>query len=175
MPTTTTTAATAAHSTSARTPHAPHTTTEAITPAEWELMRIIWTVGSTPTRTIIALMRQKRDWSESTIKTLLNRLTKKGFLAVEHDNRKFIYHAAVEESAAMDDSAAQLFDHLCSMKKGKALINLVEHQEMSRTDIKAMIRALQAKLPTAPEKMACDCLPASAREAGFGNAAGCDC
>lgn len=143
--------------------------TEAITPAEWELMRIIWTVGSIPTRDIIVLMQQKRDWSESTIKTLLSRLTKKGFLATERENRKFIYHAVIPENQAMDDSAAQLFDHLCSMKKGKALINLVRDQAMSKTDIRAMIAVLEEKLPDAPDAMTCDCLPPSARMEKYDN------
>ena len=135
------------------------TSTDAITPAEWELMRIVWTEGAIATRDIIALMQRKRDWSESTIKTLLNRLVKKGFLTTERDNRKFIYHPAVAEITAMDNAAGTLFDHLCAMKKGKALINLVQSQEMCQADIRSMITVLERKLATAPETMTCDCLP----------------
>jgi CopY/TcrY family copper transport repressor len=123
-------------------------------------MRIIWTKGSAPTRDVISLMQRKRDWSESTIKTLLSRLVTKGFLTTERDNRKFIYHPAIAETSAMDDAAGQLFDHLCSMKKGKALINLVENQAMSSADIETMIGVLQSKLTTAPDHLTCDCLPA---------------
>lgn len=134
------------------------TNADTITPAEWELMRIVWTKGAIATRDIIALMQHKRAWSESTIKTLLNRLVKKGFLTTERDNRKFIYHPAIAEITAMDDAASTLFDHLCAMKKGKALINLVQNQEMCRADIESMISVLEGKLATAPETMTCDCL-----------------
>lgn len=48
-----------------------------ITPAEWDLMRIVWTKGDVHSRDLITLLQQKRDWSESTIKTLLGRLVKK--------------------------------------------------------------------------------------------------
>lgn len=139
---------------------------ESITPAEWELMRIIWTKGSAPTRDVISLMQRKRNWSESTIKTLLSRLVTKGFLTTERDNRKFIYYPAIAEASAMDDAAGQLFDHLCSMKKGKALINLVENQAMSSADIETMIDVLQRKLTTAPDHLTCDCLPADMSGAG---------
>ncbi|MCI1902315.1 MAG: CopY/TcrY family copper transport repressor [Bifidobacteriaceae bacterium] len=130
-----------------------------ITPSEWELMRIIWTSGEIPTRDIIALAQQKRDWSESTIKTLLARLTKKGYLTATAKNRKFFYTASIRETTAMDDAASNLFDHLCSMKKGGAIINLVENQKMTRADIETLQNVLERKLKTAPESIACDCLP----------------
>lgn len=50
-----------------------------MTPSEWEVMRIIWTKRSISSLDVIEVMQRKRDWSESTIKTLLGRLTKKIF------------------------------------------------------------------------------------------------
>lgn len=50
-----------------------------MTPSEWEVMRIIWTKRSVSSLDVIEVMQRKRDWSESTIKTLLGRLTKKIF------------------------------------------------------------------------------------------------
>ncbi|WP_260254736.1 BlaI/MecI/CopY family transcriptional regulator [Levilactobacillus brevis] len=45
-----------------------------MTPSEWEVMRIIWTKRSISSLDVIEVMQRKRDWSESTIKTLLGRL-----------------------------------------------------------------------------------------------------
>ena len=37
------------------------------------------------------------DWTQSTIKTILGRLVGKGVLNTEHEGRKFIYTANIEE------------------------------------------------------------------------------
>ena len=92
---------------------------ELITGAEWNVMRIVWSLGSASTRTIIENLQAASDWKDSTIKTLLARLVKKGFLTSEKDGRQFVYRALVPEQTAMNQSADELFSHLCKMKSGK--------------------------------------------------------
>lgn len=130
-----------------------------ITPSEWELMRIVWTKGKIYSRELINLMQAKRSWSDSTIKTLLRRLVKKGLLATEKEDRRFLYTATISETEAMNGSAEQLFDHLCAMKKGATLLNLVDHVTLTQADIQALQEALTKKAATAPETVQCDCLP----------------
>ena len=148
------------------TPAPSKTSAAEITPAEWELMRVVWTLDHASSRTIIDVLQRKRDWSESTIKTLLNRLTAKGFLATEREGntRRFIYRATIAEASAMDEAAGDLFNHMCAMKKGQAIIDVLERQEMNRADIEKAIEALQTKLVSAPEMVQCDCLPGGVAE-----------
>lgn len=136
---------------------------EEITPSEWELMRIVWTKGQLYSRELIDLMQAKRSWSDSTIKTLLRRLVKKGLLQTEKQDRRFLYTATISETEAMNGSAQQLFDHLCAMKKGETLLNLIQHVELTQTDIQKLQAALTEKAKTAPTEVACDCLPNNAK------------
>lgn len=139
-----------------------------ITPAEWELMRIVWTKGAIVSRDLIDMLQAKRDWSDSTVKTLLRRLVNKGLLTTEKEDRRFIYRATISEIDAMDDSSQQLFDHLCAMKKGQTLLHLVDHTTLTQSDIAALQELLTKKAASAPESVECDCLPK-----GFGD--GCEC
>ncbi|WP_369403871.1 BlaI/MecI/CopY family transcriptional regulator [Secundilactobacillus silagei] len=59
----------------------------------------------------------------------------------------------------MNGSAEQLFDHLCAMKKGATLLNLVEHVTLTQDDIAQLQAALSRKAKTAPKQVDCDCLP----------------
>lgn len=136
---------------------------EEITPSEWELMRIVWTKGQLYSRELIDLMQAKRSWSDSTIKTLLRRLVKKGLLQTEKQDRRFLYTATISETEAMNGSAQQLFDHLCAMKKGETLLNLIQHVELTQADIQKLQAALTEKAKTAPTEVACDCLPNNAK------------
>lgn len=130
-----------------------------ITPAEWDLMRIVWTKGDVHSRDLITLLQQKRDWSESTIKTLLGRLVKKGLLNVSKEGRRFTYTATVDERTAIDETVQELFAHLCAMKKGQTLVNLVQATTMTQADLESLQQVVQAKLANAPSSVSCDCLP----------------
>jgi CopY/TcrY family copper transport repressor len=131
-----------------------------MTTAEWEVMRVIWTMGDMHSGEIIKLMQAKRDWTESTIKTLLRRLVEKQALTTQKDGRKFVYHAAVAEQTAMAESGTDLFTHFCNMKKGQVLLHLVQETELSAGDITKLQAALAQKAVNAPETVACNCLPA---------------
>lgn len=48
-----------------------------LTTSEWEIMRVIWTLGEATTNQIIHIMHNQKDWQPSTVKTLINRILKK--------------------------------------------------------------------------------------------------
>ncbi len=84
-------------------------------------MRIVWTKGTIHSRELIALLQLKRDWSDSTIKTLLGRLVKKGLLTVRREGRRYVYTPTVSEALAMTQTVETLFAHLCAMRKGQTI------------------------------------------------------
>lgn len=129
-----------------------------MTPAEWDVMRVIWTMGDIGSGEIIGAVQAKRDWTESTIKTLLRRLVKRGALTTSALGRKFIYHPEIEERVAMDETTTDLFDHLCAMKKGDVLANLISETELSKADVAKLQDLLAQKAKDAPDQVACDCL-----------------
>lgn len=130
-----------------------------MSPAEWELMRIIWTKKGASSSEVIELMQEKRSWTESTIKTLLRRLVSKKMLTTHKDGRKFIYHPTIKEKDAMNETVSELFEHLCNMKKGQVIINLLSKLELSKNDIQKMQEILVEKEQFAPKMVSCDCLP----------------
>ncbi|WP_125708505.1 CopY/TcrY family copper transport repressor [Lacticaseibacillus porcinae] len=129
-----------------------------MSPAEWEVMRVIWTKTQADTNTIITAMQAKRDWAQSTIKTLLRRLVEKQALTTTKVGRQFMYHPEISEQHAMKQSADTLFDSLCDMKKGAILTDLLQSSPLSRSDIQKMQAVLAEKAKTAPEQVACNCL-----------------
>ena len=130
-----------------------------ISPAEWEVMRIVWTKGEVSSHDLISLLQQKRDWSDSTIKTLIGRLVKKALLQTTKDGRRFLYSATVAEGTAMDSNVQAMFANLCAMKRGQTLVNLIKELPLAQADIKALQAVLADKAKTAPEMVPCDCLP----------------
>lgn len=97
--------------------------TQTISDSEWEVMRIVWTLGDTYTNQIIEELQNKYNRSESTIKTLIRRLVNKGFLTAKKDGRRFIYSATVNQTQMMTEASKELFNKMCDMHKGKFLLN----------------------------------------------------
>jgi len=136
------------------------TEVETMSKAEWQVMRIIWTLGQATSKQVIDILEQKTDWKAATIKTLMVRLQKKHFLRAEEASRPYIYKPVIAEDAAIHQSVNNLFDDLCCMKKGQAINDLVENSEISQDDISEIIQTLTKKAKTAPEVVDCNCLEA---------------
>ncbi|GEO57689.1 CopY/TcrY family copper transport repressor [Companilactobacillus bobalius] len=130
-----------------------------ISSAEWQIMRIVWTLKHVTSTEIINLMQQKQDWSDSTIKTLITRLTKKEFLSRKKENGRYIYSTTVSEQETMDEYANSLFNDFCAHKTGSVLNELINSLDISKSDIELLQKTLDNKVKTAPEKVNCDCLP----------------
>ncbi|WP_251575426.1 CopY/TcrY family copper transport repressor [Limosilactobacillus agrestimuris] len=130
-----------------------------ITPAEWQVMRIIWTLGKSTSTQVIALLQQKVDWKPATIKTLLRRLVEKGALETTRQGRVFIYTPLIKEQITMNEAADQLFSSICEMHVGATLKHVIEDVNLSQNDIDQLQTLLAKKKETAPEVVECNCVP----------------
>lgn len=81
-----------------------------ITPAEWQVMRIVWTLGETTSNQVINILQRKVDWKPATVKTLLRRLVAKEALTTTRQGRSFIYRPLVAEQPTMNQAADELFN-----------------------------------------------------------------
>jgi len=62
-----------------------------ISEAEWEVMRVVWSNNQVTSKLVIEILKEKKSWSVSTIKTLLSRLVEKDMLQTEKIGNKFLY------------------------------------------------------------------------------------
>jgi CopY/TcrY family copper transport repressor len=130
-----------------------------ISPAEWQVMRVIWTLNEATSAQVIEILQRKEDWQSATIKTLLHRLVKKGALKTIRHGRAFIYQPLVKEQATMNDAVDQLFSSICQMHAGQSLIHVIKHTELSKKDIASLQDLLAKKAVDAPDVVECNCVP----------------
>ena len=63
-----------------------------ITDAEWEVMNVLWdAAGPLAADEVVGRLAGRKSWSPRTVKTLLNRLIKKGPLAFEAEGKRYLY------------------------------------------------------------------------------------
>ncbi len=128
-----------------------------ISDSEWEIMRVIWTLGQSTAQEITQILAESMDWKAATVKTLLGRLVKKKVVWTEQEGKKFIYHPAVSEMETVRSATENLFSHICAKKIGETIADLVEEATLTQEDIEMIFVQLNKKKPVA--SIACNCIP----------------
>ncbi|WP_283583656.1 CopY/TcrY family copper transport repressor [Limosilactobacillus difficilis] len=129
-----------------------------ISPAEWQVMRVLWTRGSATSSELTKLLSKPFGWQSATVKTLLRRLVQKNILATKREGRAFRYTPLVEQQTTMSQVAIQLFENICAKRVGRTLADVIDQVELSQSDIHNLQALLQKKLQDAPEEVACNCI-----------------
>ncbi|TWT96812.1 Penicillinase repressor [Botrimarina colliarenosi] len=137
----------------------------ALSPTEWEVMKVLWERGPLAARDVFAgLPRDARgkpvhDWAYRTVKTLLSRLVAKGALDYEQVGNSYLYRAAVAQEAMARQEVGGLLDRLTSHTgaAGRKVVSTVLAQflgdaELSDDEVRQLQAALERNRRAAPGK-----------------------
>ena len=130
-----------------------------MSPSERQVMRVLWANPSSTSGFIIEQLQKSFPWSESTVKTLIIRLTKKGYIQIDNRKKPFHYSATILEKEQLDQETDALLEQVCHKQNGNLLRTLINKATLSQEDIKVLVNALKEKAATAPTSVACNCLP----------------
>lgn len=83
-----------------------------VTEAEHALLEALWRRGPLAPQRLIAEVQAGRDWSASTIKTLLARLIRKGAIRTERDDGRLQYRALLDRETYVAAEVQALADRL---------------------------------------------------------------
>lgn len=103
--------------------------------AELELMAVLWRQSPLGTADIIAAAPEHRDWSATTVKTMLARLVEKGALTTKAQGRRFLYSPAIERNAVAADQAGRLVDRLFGGRLSPLVAQLAARRDLTPDDI----------------------------------------
>lgn len=95
-----------------------------ISDSEWEVMRVIWTQGSTTAQEIIAILGQTMDWKPATIKTLLGRLVKKEAVRTEQSGKNIFIILQLVKARQLKVRQKICFLISVQRESGKPLLSL---------------------------------------------------
>lgn len=116
-----------------------------ISDAEWEVMRILWSRSPLAANEVVEALAGRKEWSPRTVKTLLNRLVKKGALAYEEQGNRYLYRPAVSEEACVGSESRSFLERVFGGAAGPMLNHFVRHARLSRDEIAELKRILDRK------------------------------
>lgn len=107
----------------------------AISEAESVVMQVFWARGALTSDQVVEALAGKEKWQEATVKTLLNRLLKKGALRARKDNRRYIYLPVLTRDGWLSAESHGFVDRLFGGRVAPLVSYFSQHQRLSKKDV----------------------------------------
>jgi predicted transcriptional regulator len=116
----------------------------AISEAESLVMEVLWSGTALPADEIVAAVADRANWQEATVKTLLNRLLKKGAISAARDGRRYLYSALLQRDQWVTSESAGLLDRLFGGRVAPLVAHFGKQHKLSQADLDELSRLIEA-------------------------------
>ena len=106
-----------------------------ISDAEAVVMDVLWKRSPLSADEVVMALSSRQDWQDATVKTLLNRLLKKGAIDAEKDGRRYLYAPVLQREAWVQGESESLLDRVFGGRVAPLVAHFSEHRKLSRKDI----------------------------------------
>jgi BlaI family transcriptional regulator, penicillinase repressor len=114
-----------------------------ISEAESVVLTELWRLGPSTAEGVVAALAGTQEWQESTIKTLLNRLLKKGAVHAKKDGRRYVYSPAITREQWLSNESEGLLDRLFGGRVAPFVAHFSKQHKLSKKDISELRRLIQ--------------------------------
>jgi BlaI family penicillinase repressor len=116
---------------------------ESISEAESAVLAVLWDRGPATAEDVSAALAAPRGWQDSTVKTLLGRLLKKGAVRAQKDGRRFIYTPALAREEWLSRESESLLNRLYGGRVAPLVAHFSRHRKLSKRDIRELKRLIE--------------------------------
>lgn len=106
-------------------------------------MEVLWRTSPVATEDVLAALKDHRDWQAATIKTLLNRLLKKGAISAERDGRRYLYRPELTREQWLANESATVLDRLFAGRVAPFVAHFSKQRKLSKKDIAELKRLIE--------------------------------
>jgi len=114
-----------------------------ISAAESIVMEVIWKKSPILTEEVVAALEHHGKWQEATVKTLLNRLLKKGALKAQKDRRRYLYSPILTRKQWLATESRGFLDRLFGGRVAPLVSHFSQQKKLSKQDIDDLKRLIQ--------------------------------
>lgn len=118
-------------------------TTNGLTPAEWNLMEVLWQKSPLTGRELTQAMELSHGWSRSTTLTVLKRMCEKGQLAYTEETGIRLYQPLIPREEALQQETASFLQRAYKGSVGLMVSSLTRKQALSKAEIQELYEILR--------------------------------
>lgn len=116
-----------------------------ISPAEFEVMGVIWRYAPISTNEIVAHLSDEKQWSPKTIQTMLSRLEKKGVITHEKQSRIFVYSPVISKEAYREAEGKTFLSRFFDGALNQMMVSFLDDDTLTSADIDELQAILDKK------------------------------
>ena len=116
-----------------------------LTEAEWTLIKAVWTSEPCTAPQIQQKVASKTNWTYSTVRTLLDRMTAKGLLTSKKVGKMTFYCSAVTRKDAQRNELLYALKHAFNGSMGPMVQCLLETGDLSADDLSELEALIKSK------------------------------
>jgi BlaI family transcriptional regulator, penicillinase repressor len=109
-----------------------------ISEAEWKIMKLLWRQSPQPAYDLAQKLAESDGWSARMVKTLLNRLTRKGVLSYTTYKNLYLYQPLVSEEACIKVESESFLERVFDGSLSLMLVHYARHKKLSKAEIQAL-------------------------------------
>ena len=115
----------------------------AISEAESAVMEVLWARSPLAAEDVFEALCGSRGWQEATVKTLLNRLLRKGAIQATREGRRYAYTPVLQREAWLLGESQGLLERLFDGRVAPLVSHFSRHRKLSRKDIADLRKLLE--------------------------------
>ena len=113
-----------------------------ISTAESLVMEVLWKSSPRSAEQVAAEVASDQDWTEATVKSLLNRLLTKGAVAADKDGRRYLYRPLIARTDYVHAESRGLIDRLFDGKLAPMVAHFSQREALSPEDVAELKRLI---------------------------------
>ena len=115
-----------------------------ISEAESQVMELLWRNAPQGSEELVAALQPDTGWHENTVRTLLNRLVRKGAVRAEREGRRYLYSPVLTREQWQSHESRSLLDRVFGGKVAPLLAHFSQHEKLSAKDIAELRKLIDA-------------------------------
>ncbi|MHC4402096.1 MAG: BlaI/MecI/CopY family transcriptional regulator [Planctomycetota bacterium] len=118
-----------------------------LSPAQREVMEILWERGELTAAQVRAALSEHRELARNTVRTMLDRMERKGWLKHRAEGRTFYYAPVYPRTLTIGQRVLDLVDTVCGGSPETLMTALLEYRGVTKEEakrIRAMLDSIES-------------------------------
>ena len=113
--------------------------------SEWAILKVVWDREPCTAPTVQEALKNKKAWAYTTVKTMMDRMVRKGLLKTERINNLYVYRSAVTKTQARRSEILRMAKRAFDGAFMPVMQFLIEKEEMSDDDYRQLEKLIRAR------------------------------
>ena len=113
--------------------------------SEWAILKVVWELEPCAAPTVQETLEKEKGWAYTTVKTMMDRMVKKGLLRTEKIRNLYLYRSAVTQTQAQRSEIFRAVKRAFNGTLTPMMQFLIENDELSQQEYDHLERLIRSK------------------------------